>query len=149
MQVPSHAPSWVKPVIRRLEAEGFAVTGEGAGGMQGYQLLLTRGDLTVYVGADRGEWWLDIHAPNPQRGRGHPRVVQTSLDVFIAALRGDQTPDALFDVATVEKSADWLLSNVDVLLREYRQPRLWQEIDQLKRARSREASLRHEAWRSK
>ena len=42
---------------------------------------MQREDLAVALTADRGQWYLEVVAPNPKRGSGYPRQVTTGAEV--------------------------------------------------------------------
>lgn len=112
MKLPAGAPAWAASVVAALTDAGFELENEASGGMAGYALTMQREDLAVAITADRGQWYLEVVAPNPKRGRGHPRQVTTGVEVYMAALRGDQSPDALVrDWAVREaEAADWVVT---------------------------------------
>jgi hypothetical protein len=96
-----------EPLVLSLLDAGFVETAESIGPMNSYLVSLRRDDLTVAPFADRGQWWIEVQAPNPVPGRGRPGVVRAEIEVYMAALRHDVTTDALFgDLATrAEKGA--------------------------------------------
>lgn len=138
MKLPAHAPDWAGPLVLSLLDAGFVETAESIGPMNSYLVSLRLDDLTVAPSADRGQWWIEVQAPNPAPGRGRPDVVRAEIEVYMAVLRHDLTADALFeDLATrAEKGAAWLEGDVEPLLRTYRDPQVWRDVQALQRARA-------------
>ena len=138
MKLPAHAPDWAQPLVLSLLDAGFAETDESIGSMNSYLVSLRLDDLTVALVADRGQWWIQVQAPNPAPGRGRPGVVNAAIEVYMAALRHDVTPDAFFeDLATrAEKGAAWLEEDLELLLQTYRDAQVWRDVQALQRARA-------------
>ncbi len=139
MDLPSNAPDWARQAGSVLVDAGFRQVEERSGGMLGFLARFKREDLVLEIVADRGDWWMNVVAPNPlPTARGRARTVPASLDEYLAGLRQDTNTDALFEEPEIrsEKAAAWLVANIDVLLRTYRDAQLWMDVKALQKARS-------------